>query len=71
MTYQPKFDLATYGGVSSSEQWICDRNSPIARIQNDLIEQPEQNLRYFNRISNPIELRKISYLHLILETVTH
>ena len=60
MTYQPKFDLATYGGVSSSEQWICDRNSPIARIQNDLIEQPEQNLRYFNRISNPIELRKIS-----------
>ena len=60
MKYKPKFDLSTYGGVSTSEQWICDRNVPIARLQNDPIEQPEQNLRYFNNISNPIELRKLS-----------
>ena len=59
MTHTPKFDLRTQGGVCAGQQWICDHDQPIARLQNDIVEQPEQNLRYFNGILKPVELREI------------
>ena len=59
MTHTAKFDLKTQGGVCAGQQWICDHDQPIARLQNDIVEQPEQNLRYFNGILKPVELREI------------
>lgn len=57
--HQPIFRFKTRGGVCAGEQWICDHDEPIARFENVLIEQPEQNLRYFDGNPKPVNLRDL------------
>lgn len=59
MSHKAQFDLITYGGICAGQQWVCDGDQPIARLQDAVVEQPEQNLRYFNAILKPVELREI------------
>jgi hypothetical protein len=59
MSHQACFSFRTYGGICAGEQWICDNEQPIARLRHQIVEQPEQNLRYFNSVLKPIELRDL------------
>lgn len=45
--------------MCAGEQWIYDRDEAIARLEHVLIEQPEQNLRYFNSNPRPVNLRDL------------
>ena len=54
-----RFDLETRGGVTAGEEWICDNGEPIARLERVVVEQPEQNLRYFDRNLRPVVLRDL------------
>jgi hypothetical protein len=50
--------------VSAGERWIYATHpdgldEPIARLEHRMIEQPEQNLRYFNKNPRPINLRDV------------
>jgi hypothetical protein len=45
--------------VTAGEEWIYDGEEPIARFEHTVVEQPEQNLRYFDRNLNPIVLRDL------------
>ncbi len=56
MSHTPNFAFRTHGGVCAGDQWIYDGDEPIARIDNRAIEQPEQNLRYFDRNLKPVNL---------------
>ena len=60
MTHSPSFDLKTRGGVTAGPEWIHDGDQPIAELQHVEVEQPEQNLRYFNKNTRPILLRSLS-----------
>lgn len=57
MGHQSRFDVTTRGGVTAGQEWICDGDEPIARLEHVVVEQPEQNLRYFNRNLKPVVLR--------------
>ena len=59
MTHHALFSFRTHGGVCAGEQWLYDRDEPIARFENKIIEQPEQNLRYFDGNLKPINLRDL------------
>jgi len=59
MTKQSIFSFRTHGGVCAGEQWIYDRDEPIARLEHRTVEQPEQNLRYFDRNPRPVILRDL------------
>ena len=59
MGHRSRFDLVTRGGVTAGEEWICDGDQPIARLERAVVEQPEQNLRYFDRNLKPIVLRDL------------
>ena len=59
MPHEPCFSLRTHGGVSVGEQWIYDGDETIARLEDKVVEQPEQNLRYFDRVLNPVVLRDL------------
>jgi len=59
MPHVAHFDLKTHGGICAGQEWIYDNDEPIARLQDHLVEEPEQNLRYFKQILKPIELREI------------
>ena len=59
MSHRSRFDLITRGGVTAGEEWICDGDEPIARLEQVLVEQPEQNLRYFDRNLKPVVLRDL------------
>ncbi|MEW6751709.1 MAG: hypothetical protein AB1505_12150 [Candidatus Latescibacterota bacterium] len=59
MGHASRFTLRAHGGVCAGEQWIYDHDEPLARLQHATVEQPEQNLRYFDRILNPVELRSL------------
>ena len=59
MDHQSCFTFRTRGGVCAGEQWLYDRDEPIARLHHDLVEQPEQNLRYFDQVLKPVELRDL------------
>ena len=59
MAHQSRFTFCTHGGVCAGEQWLYDGDEPIARFQNDIVEQPEQNLRYFDHVLKPVELRDL------------
>ncbi len=60
MAHTPSFDLKTQGGVTAGQYWICDGETPIAHLEHALVEQPEQNLRYFNKNPRPVVLRSMS-----------
>ncbi len=59
MTHRALFHFRTHGGVCAGEQWLYDRDEPIARFEDKIIEQPEQNLRYFDGNLKPINLRDL------------
>lgn len=59
MSSQHLFALRTHGGLCAGEQWIYDRDQPIARLGSAPVEQPEQNLRYFNQNHKPVVLRDL------------
>lgn len=59
MDHQSIFSFRTHGGVCAGEQWIYDHDEPIARLEHKIIEQPEQNLRYFDSNKKPINLRDL------------
>ena len=59
MPHRSSFSLRTLGGVCAGERWIYDGDEPIAQLTNAIVEQPEQNLRYFDAILKPVELRKL------------
>lgn len=59
MSHQPCFSFRTHGGECAGEQWIYDGGEPIARLERKLVEQPEQNLRYFNGNPRPVNLRDL------------
>lgn len=59
MAHQSRFDLTTQGGVTAGQEWICDGDEPIARLEHVVVEQPEQNLRYFDRNLKPVVLRDL------------
>ncbi len=59
MGHRSRFDLVTRGGVTAGEEWICDGDEPIARLERAAVEQPEQNLRYFDRNLKPVVLRDL------------
>lgn len=54
-----RFALRTLGGACAGQQWLCDGDEPVARLWYDIVEQPEQNLRYFNLVPRPVELREL------------
>jgi hypothetical protein len=58
MSHVAHFDLKTHGGICTGQEWIYDNDEPIARLQDNLVEEPEQNLRYFKQIFKPVELRE-------------
>ena len=59
MPHQSSFSLRTHGGICAGERWIYDGEEPIAQLWDAIVEQPEQNLRYFNQILKPVELRNM------------
>jgi hypothetical protein len=59
MAHHSRFDLRTRGGVTAGQEWICDGDEPIARLEQVVVEQPEQNLRYFDRHLKPVVLREL------------
>ena len=59
MSHQSCFTFRTRGGICAGQQWICDGDRPIARLCYDIVEQPEQNLRYFDQVLKPVELRDL------------
>lgn len=59
MAYSPNFSFRTHGGECAGTQWIYDHDDPIALFEKCLIEQPEQNLRYFNVVPRPLNLRHL------------
>ena len=60
MTHIPSFDLKLRGGVTAGQEWIHDGEAPIAHLEHATVEQPEQNLRYFNKNPRPVVLRSLS-----------
>ncbi|MBI2194438.1 MAG: hypothetical protein HYU36_20865 [Planctomycetes bacterium] len=59
MSHKPCFQFRTLGGVCAGDLWICDRGEPIARLEHQVVEQPEQNLRYFDGNPKPVNLRDL------------
>lgn len=59
MPHKPCFAFRTHGGECAGDQWIYDGDEPIARLERKLVEQPEQNLRYFNGNPKPVNLRDL------------
>ena len=59
MPHQSSFSLRNHGGICAGERWVYDGDEPIAQLRNTIVEQPEQNLRYFNQILKPVELRDL------------
>jgi hypothetical protein len=59
MPHKSCFTFRTLGGTCAGERWICDGDLPVARLQDAIVEQPEQNLRYFDQILKPVELRDL------------
>tara|TARA_B100001013_G_scaffold326411_1_gene238976 strand:- start:221 stop:1636 length:1416 start_codon:yes stop_codon:yes gene_type:complete len=61
MSHKACFRFRTHGGVCAGEQWIYDGDEPIARFEHIRIEQPEQNLRYFDGNKRPVNLRDLKF----------
>jgi len=57
--HTPNFTWQFSGGVVNPEQWIYDGNIPIAMFENRTVEQPGQQLLFFNKVPRPLVLRKI------------
>ena len=47
-SHTPKFTWKILGGVVNPEQWIYDGDIPVAMFEQRFIEQPGENLLFFN-----------------------
>ncbi|OGG51140.1 MAG: hypothetical protein A3F84_14445 [Candidatus Handelsmanbacteria bacterium RIFCSPLOWO2_12_FULL_64_10] len=59
MAHRPRFTFRTHGGECAGQQWVYDGEEPIARFERRVIEQPEQELRYFDGNLRPVNLRDL------------
>ncbi len=59
MAHRPRFTFRTHGGECAGQQWVYDGEEPIARLEHRAIEQPEQELRYFDGNPRPVNLRDL------------
>lgn len=57
MAHRARFTFRTHGGECAGQEWIYDGEEPIARLESRVIEQPEQELRYFDGNLKPVNLR--------------
>jgi len=57
--HTPKFTWRTLGGSVNAEQWIYDGEIPIALFEQRVIEQPAENLMFFNGVPKPPVLRHV------------
>ena len=58
-THESRFSYRQHGGVCAGDRWVYDHEEPIARFENKIVEQPEQNLRHFNGNPRPVNLRDL------------
>lgn len=57
--HTPKFTWQVLGGAVNPEQWICDGDIPLALFEQRIIEQPAENLMFFNGVPKPPVLRHV------------
>ncbi len=58
-THTPRFTWRVLGGAVNPEQWIYDGEIPLAMFEQRVIEQPAENLMFFNGIPKPPVLRHV------------
>jgi hypothetical protein len=59
MDHQPCFNVRTHCSESADDQWIYDGDQPICLLEHRTVDEPEQNLRYFDSNPRPINLRDL------------
>jgi hypothetical protein len=57
--HTPKFTWRVLGGSVNTEQWIYDGEIPLALFEQRVIEQPAENLMFFNGVPKPPVLRHV------------
>ena len=57
--YTPNFTWKILGGVVNPEQWIFDGDMPVAMFEQRFIEQPGENLLFFDGVPKPPLLRHL------------
>ncbi|MCE5249903.1 hypothetical protein LLG96_06755 [bacterium] len=57
--HTPVFTWQHRGGAVNPEQWIYDGDIPIALFEQRIIEQPAEQLMFFNMVSKPPLLRHL------------
>lgn len=58
-SHTPRFEWRVLGGSVNTEQWIYDGDIPVALFEQRIIEQPAENLMFFNGVPKPPVLRKV------------
>ncbi len=58
-SHTPRFSWEVRGSVVHQEQWIYDRDIPVAMFENRTVEQPGLQLMFFNRVKRPLMLRHV------------
>lgn len=56
VAHEARFSFRAQGGDCAGRRWIYDGQVPIARFEHREIDQPEQEMRYFNAVPRPINL---------------
>ncbi len=57
--HTPSFSWKILGGVVNPEQWIFDGTVPVAMFEQRFIEQPGENLLFFDGVPKPPLLRHL------------
>ena len=57
--HSPRFTWKVLGGVVNPEQWIYDGDIPVAMFEQRYIEQPGENLLFFDGTTRPPLLRHL------------
>ena len=58
-SHRPVFTFRTLGGSSRGPRWIFDGDEPIACLEHQTVDQPEEELRYFSAVPMPVNLRDL------------
>ncbi len=58
-SHAPKFTWKVLGGAVNPEQWIYDGDIPLAMFEQRVIEQPAEDLMFFNGVPKPPVLRHV------------
>jgi len=57
--HTPRFSWKVLGGSVNTEQWIYDGDIPLAMFEQRIIEQPAENLMFFNGVPKSPMLRHV------------